>query len=195
MTLEEVFFVSQTIAAAAVVASIVYLAREVRQSERVQRATMQQGRADRVSKNSMNAAAHPGLAVVWQKGLSAQPELSREEFAQWMLLCRAGFLSMEDSFLQHKADMLDEEAFTSFVAGVRSFVTAPGMRTAWRMTSVQYGRSFREFVDGELAKSPQSALADSYVTWQEQLKLEVERTNAQSGGGRPRAGGGELRSG
>ena len=76
MTLEQVFFVSQSIAAVAVVASILYLAREVRQSERVQRANMQQGRADRASKASLTIATSD-LARIWQKGLSANPDLTQ----------------------------------------------------------------------------------------------------------------------
>jgi hypothetical protein len=47
MSLEQIFYVSQSVAAIAVVASIVYLAQQVRQSERIQRAMVQQGRADR----------------------------------------------------------------------------------------------------------------------------------------------------
>jgi hypothetical protein len=47
MSLEQIFYVSQSIAAVAVIASLLYLAAQVRQAERVQRATMQQGRADR----------------------------------------------------------------------------------------------------------------------------------------------------
>lgn len=45
MSLEQIFYVSQSIAAVAVIASLLYLAQQVRQAERVQRATMQQGRA------------------------------------------------------------------------------------------------------------------------------------------------------
>jgi 2-oxo-4-hydroxy-4-carboxy--5-ureidoimidazoline (OHCU) decarboxylase len=66
MTLEQTFFLSQTIAAAAVVISIIYLARQVNQAERVQRAIMQQRCADRSSKASLTTA-HPELARIWQK--------------------------------------------------------------------------------------------------------------------------------
>jgi hypothetical protein len=63
MTLEQTFFLSQTIAAAAVVISIIYLARQVNQAERVQRAMMQQGRVDRTSKASLTMA-HPEMARI-----------------------------------------------------------------------------------------------------------------------------------
>jgi hypothetical protein len=172
MTLEQVFFVSQSIAAAAVVASILYLAREVRQSERVQRANMQQGRADRASHASLIVAS-AGLSRIWQKALSPNPDLNQEEFAQWALICRSAFLSGEDSYLQHKAGLLDEVAWGSYVAGVHFYMASPGMRAMWTVSSKQYGADFREFVDDILAKVPISCPADPYLAWQEQLRSET----------------------
>jgi len=95
MSLEQIFYLSQSIAAFAVLASLLYLAQQVRQAERVQRATMQQGRADRTSQTSL-AAANPELACVLQKGMAGDTTLTREEFTQWMWICRALFLSGED---------------------------------------------------------------------------------------------------
>ncbi len=172
MTLEQVFYVSQSIAAVAVVASILYLAREVRQSERVQRATMQQGRADRTSNASLTVAS-AGLARIWQKALGSKPDLTQEEFAQWALICRASFLSGEDSFLQHKAGLLDEVAWESYVAGVRYYMASPGMRAMWNVSSKQFGVDFRNFVDGIVARVPITCPADSYQAWQEQLRSET----------------------
>jgi len=172
MTLEQVFFVSQSIAAAAVVASILYLAREVRQSERVQRATMQQGRADRASSASLTIATAE-LARIWQKGLSPKPDLTREEFAQWALICRSAFLSGEDSYLHHKAGLLDEAAWGSYVAGVHFYMASPGMRAMWKVSAKQFGADFRDFVDGVVATVPVSCPADSYAAWQELLRSEI----------------------
>ena len=174
MTLEQVFFVSQSIAAAAVVASILYLAREVRQSERVQRATMQQARADRASHASLTVAS-AGLSGIWQKALSPNPDLTQEDFAQWALICRSAFLSGEDSYLQHKAGLLDEVAWRSYVAGVHFYMASPGMRAMWKVSSKQYGAEFRDFVDGILAKTPIGCPADSYLAWQEQVRTETRR--------------------
>jgi hypothetical protein len=177
MTLEEVFFASQTVAAVAVVASIVYLAREVRQSERVQRATMQQGRADRVSKASLTSA-HPELAAIWMKGTSAEPDFTREQLGQWLLICRSAFLSGEDSFLQHKAGLLDETAFESYVAGARFYMSSPGVRAAWRLSAAQFGPDFRAFVDDLIAKSRFPAPIDTFAVWQEKLKVEIQRQHS-----------------
>jgi hypothetical protein len=66
MTLEQIFYLSQSVASVAVVGSLIYLGLQVRSAERSQRAIMQQGRADRAS-NAALAIASPELARVFQK--------------------------------------------------------------------------------------------------------------------------------
>lgn len=173
MSLEHIFYISQSIAAVAVVGSLLYLAQQVRQAERVQRATMQQGRADRTSQASF-AVASPELARVLQKGMAGDAELSREEFTQWMMICRGLFLSGEDSFFQHQAGLLSDSAFDSYVAGVKFYMSMPGMRAAWKMAEDQFGADFRAFVNSVLAKMPVPAPnADAYSEWRKLLRSEA----------------------
>lgn len=179
MSLEHIFYVSQSIAAVAVIASLLYLAQQVRQAERVQRATMQQGRADRTSQASL-AAANPDLARVFQKGAAGNLELTREEFTQWMLMCRGLFLSGEDSFLQHEAGMLSKAAFDSYVAGVKFYFSMPGMRASWKLSEGQFGADFRAFGNAMLAQTPTSQNVDAYSQWRKLLESEASRTPSES---------------
>jgi len=165
MSLEEIFYVSQSVASLAVVGSLIYLGLQVRSAERSQRAIMQQGRADRTSQGAMTIA-NPELARVFFKGTAGQTELTREEFTQWMLICRALFLSGEDSFLQYKAGQLDQAAFDSYVAGVHYYMASPGMRAAWRMSAGQFGSAFRDFVTEILDRTPLGPGRDPYSEWQ-----------------------------
>lgn len=171
MTLEEIFYASQSIAAVAVIASILYLAQQVRQAERVQRGIMQQGRADRISIASL-MTADPALARIFQKAQGGDPELTREEFTQWMFMCRAMFISGEDSFLQHRAGLLSTEAFSSYVAGVHSYMASPGMRVGWKFSAGQFGKEFREFVDAIVKEIPASRNADAFAEWQKLVRAE-----------------------
>lgn len=175
MSLEHIFYLSQSIAAVAVIASLLYLAQQVRQAERVQRATMQQGRADRTSQASL-ATANPELARVFQKGVAGDAELTREEFTQWMLICRALFLSGEDSFLQHEAGMLSDAAFNSYVASVKFYLSMPGMRAAWKLSEGQFGSDFRAFGNAMLAQTECSQDADAYFQWRKLLESEPSQT-------------------
>lgn len=168
VSLENIFYLSQSVAAVAVIASLLYLAQQVRQAERVQRATMQQGRADRTSQAAL-AVADPALARVLQKGMAGDTDLTREEFTQWMQMCRAMFLSGEDSFLQHEAGMLSDAAFDSYVAGVKFYFSMPGLRAAWRLSEGQFGADFRAFGNAMLARTPTPENADAYAQWRKLL--------------------------
>jgi len=172
MPLEQIFYLSQSIAAVAVVASLLYLAQQVRQAERVQRATMQQGRADRTSQAAL-AIASPELARVLQKGMAGDAELSHEEFTQWMMICRALFLSGEDSLLQHQAGLLSDAAFDSYVAGVKFYMSTPGFRVAWKLSEDQFGNDFRSFANSILAKMPPARNTDAYSEWRKLLRSEA----------------------
>lgn len=97
MSLEDIFYLSQSVASVAVIGSLIYLGLQVRSAERSQRAIMQQGRADRTSHGAI-AIASPELARVFHKGSAGHADLTREEFTQWMMICRALFLNGEDSF-------------------------------------------------------------------------------------------------
>ena len=83
------------------------------------------------------------------------------------------FLSREDSFLRHKAGLLDAHAFASYVAGVHLYLSCPGMRAMRKVTSAQFGRYFREFVDGKMAKTSVKAKPDLYAAWQEQVRIDL----------------------
>jgi len=130
---------------------------------------MQQGRADRTSQAALTLA-QKDLSSIWHRGVAGDPNLSRDEFGQRLLLCRAAFLSGEDSYMQHKAGLLSEAAFASYVAGVHYYMSLPGMRAAWPISSGQIGRAFVEFVSAELAHAPLAPSADSYEGWKAQVR-------------------------
>ena len=171
MSLEEIFYASQSVASIAVVGSLIYLGLQVRAGDRNQRAQMQQGRADRASKAALAIAA-PDLARIWYNGLAGDSNLTRNEFSQWMLLCRAAFLSGEDSFLQYQAGLFDPAAFASYEAGARYFMAFPGIRAAWRLSRAQFGPDFRAFGDGLVVSTPLAEKTDAYVDWQQLLRSE-----------------------
>ncbi len=129
MTLEEVFYLSQSIASVAVVGSLNYLGVQARAADRGQRSIMQQGRADRTSQAALTIAT-PERVAVWQKGMDADPTTTRSEVTQWLLMCRSLFLRGEDSFLQHQVGALDRAAFDSYFAGVRAYMSKVGFQAA-----------------------------------------------------------------
>jgi hypothetical protein len=176
MSLSDFADISQIVATIAVVASLIYLAVQVGQTERNQRAMIQQGRADRASSGALTLAS-PGMATVFRKGSSGDPGLTPDEFNQFVLMCRALLLSGEDSFLQHKAGLLDQRSFDSWVAGARVYMAAPGVRVIWKMTNAQYCDEYLGFVNSNIANVPVAARADAFAAWREAVRREIGDSN------------------
>jgi hypothetical protein len=171
MGLSDLASVGSFVSGVAVLVSLIYLALQVRQAERNQRALMQQGRANRVSDSCMRMA-EPGLSLIFSKGRDGDESLTLEQLDQYMNICRAAFLSGEDSFLHHLTGQLDEAAYRSFVTGIRSLFRMPGVRAAWRLSSHQYGDEFVQFMDGLMKETRAAAESDRLGQWIEAVQSE-----------------------
>ncbi|MGD0189562.1 MAG: hypothetical protein ABSD74_02355 [Rhizomicrobium sp.] len=177
MTLEDIFYVSQSIASVAVVGSLIYVGLQVRQAERSQRGLMQQARADRTSTNSITVA-DPVLSRIWLKGMAGDADLTAVEFTQWMLICRSAFLSGEDSILQYKAGLLSKETYDTYVAGVRHFMATPGFRAGWKLSRMQFGPEFRDFTDSILNEIAPATSVDALSEWNALVLAEKAAVSA-----------------
>ena len=158
MSLSDLASLGSFVSGVAVLISLVYLALQVRQAERNQRGLMQQGRAERQADHALRLA-EPGLAEVYFKGVMQPEDLSAAEADRFFSICRASFLSAEDSVLQHKAGLLDEAAYRTFLAGWSFVAALPGVCAAWRITSQLYGSEFASVMDG-LTREAGPSLSD-----------------------------------
>ena len=92
------------------------------------------------------------------------------------MMCRMSLLSAEDSFLQHRAGLMEEAAYASFVAGVRSLTAAfPGLRAGWRMSRSQYGTEFAAFMDNIVSATPVPSV-DRLVQWRSAVQQDRSPT-------------------
>jgi hypothetical protein len=165
LTLNDIATVAGIVSSAALTVSLVYVALQVRQAEKNQRGLMQQGRANRVD-TSLLHIAEPQMASVWTKGSRTPESLAADELERFLMMARATFVSGEDSFLQHKAGLLDEIAFRSFSSGVRGQLAAsPGMRAAWRLLAHHFGPEYAAFVDGHMAAAMGQPAPDRMKLW------------------------------
>jgi hypothetical protein len=130
MTLEQISYLSQTIAAFAVVVSLIYLAVQVRQTERNQRAMMQQVRTDRGITLS-KCFTEPSMAGLMTKLTMDDPELTPQEQAQLMGYVRSLVLNLLDAHALHAMSFLSDEAYERASAGSRWFFAMPWARATW----------------------------------------------------------------
>ncbi|HEX3773171.1 MAG TPA: hypothetical protein VHV51_01840 [Polyangiaceae bacterium] len=160
----------------AVLISLIYLALQVRQTERNQQISIRHSRASRIVELHL-ALADPGVADAWLHGSQAPEELTRTELSQFINLCRALFFHFEDSFYQREEGLLNDAAFETVVAGVRFSARSPGWRAAWKMARPNFRGRFLAFMDGVVASSAVEPPVDlSLEAWKIAFASEAPRS-------------------
>jgi hypothetical protein len=161
----------------AVLISLIYLALQVRQTERNQQISIRHSRVSRTVELHL-ALADPGVADAWLHGWGSPQAITQTELSQFINLCRALFFHFEDSFYQREEGLLNDDAFETVVAGARLIARSPGLRAAWRMARPNFGGRFLDFMDGVVARSAVEPPVDlSLEAWKVAVASEVSRTS------------------
>ncbi len=171
MSLSDISSIANLVSSAAVVGSLIYLSIQIRQTQRNQRAIMQQGRSSGITDINL-CLADPAVAAAYNKGLRGDPDMSETELRQFLSLSRCGFINMENNFIQHRDGLMSDEAFHSSLEGARFQASHPGLRAAWRQSRQAYGRDFVGFMDQIVESDNQATPPDPLRDWKTALGAE-----------------------
>ena len=106
MSLSDLASLGSFVSGVAVVVTLIFLVLQMRRANRYQRASMQMGRAAR-NENSAVRATNPEIARITVKALSCAEPLDEVEARLWLSNVWADFRNAEDTFLQHRAGLLE----------------------------------------------------------------------------------------
>jgi hypothetical protein len=146
MTLTDLASIGTFISALAVLISLIYLSQQIRQNTKHSQALIQQGRAARIADTALRLAELTSAPELG-RCFDGSPDVSANEVRRFLYICRAIFISAEDSFFQGQQGLLDKAAFESFEASIKSGMGTPGMAAGWALTRDMYEPKFRSFVD------------------------------------------------
>ena len=170
MSLSDLASLGSFVSGFAVLISLIYLALQVRQAEKNQRALVQQARATRFA-DILLRLAEPDMAAVYAKGLQGE-DLSAVELQQFRNSTRALLTHAEDAFLQHQERLLVGRAYSSFRLGFAQSMAPRGRRAMWRMVRGRYDDEFRAFVDGLLSEELGQRQPDGIGAWRAAVAAE-----------------------
>jgi len=178
MTLSVLASLGSFVSGFAVLISLIYLALQVRQTERNQQISIRHSRVSRIVELHL-ALADPAVAEAWLHGSASPEQLTQVELSQFNNLCRALFFHFEDSFYQRQEGLLNDEAFETVVAGARLSARSRGWRAAWKIARCNFGGRFLAFMDGIVAASAVEPPVDlSLEAWKAAFAAEASRTSA-----------------
>jgi len=146
MTLSDLASIGAFVSGIAVVFSFLFLAMQLRQSNRNQKSLMQQGRSQRTVDLLMRMT-DPRLNNVLLRAFRADPTMSEADHFAFYSFAAGLFWNYEDSFLQFKAGTLDTKSWSSDVSTLKQLLSNPAYRAAWRAARGGIGEAFRDFMD------------------------------------------------
>lgn len=157
MTLEELFFISQTVAAVAIVTSLFYVVVQLREAQRNQRALVQQGRAFRNTTFALRQTeAEMADLLVKATSHADWASISDVQLMQLIGWTRGLVFHFEDSYLQHRDGLMDDRAFESAKSSVANILSRPALRAIWELTRGFYSRDLAAYVDQLNRETPLS---------------------------------------
>lgn len=147
MSLSALTNIASLISSVAVLLSLVYLALQVRQTERNQRAMMDRGRSQQVSQ-WLQFIAQPEISPLVLRGHALDPTLTEDEKLRYRWCIYPLLLHYEDSFYQHREGMLGDAQYTSTLNHMKNSATTPGFRAAWGDLKDRFPPEFAAFFNG-----------------------------------------------
>ena len=151
MSLTDLASIGSFVSGIAVVVSLVYLAIQIRQAQKTQRALMHQARTERVI-NAALTSMQTEIADTVTKIVN-NAELSPRELLQSYYYMRIQVAVVEDALWQYDAGFLDQESLDTAVLNLQRVMLFPAVRAAWQMQRPQLAPAVRDRIDKLIASS------------------------------------------
>lgn len=166
MSLSDIAAIGSLASGMAVLGSLVFLyfqmkqmSEQVRQTERNQRAIMNQGTIDRIAE-SMRFFSEPHISSLLSRVQSGETNLSAAELSQLRFCMRINLVSLQDTLLQHGMGLIDQITYDNGVRASAVMLTMPAFRALWQVDHAAYADEMAAHVDRLIAEKPPAAPID-----------------------------------
>ena len=157
MTLQDAAALADTLGGIAVLVTLIYLARQIRQSAQIERAAGQRDLLNQLREWVELTMNDPGLFAVLKRGTERWESLApaeQEQFHAWAL----SLLLLAEQALYMRGDgFINEGSFRGIEQAALSVVATPGGRSWWSFVQRLLGDDIARHVEGALAARPADA--------------------------------------
>jgi len=163
MNWDAIAAVAELLGALGVVASLIYLAVQIRQNTRSLRMASHRGVAGEFQQSNLAAIQDPQIAELLVRGLGDASSLSEVERLRFEGLLVSIFRTYEELFQLHRGGLADDELWESRERSMMRWLSFPGVRDWWLSDRSDFFiDSFRTHVADRLSQpaAQQGAAAD-----------------------------------
>jgi hypothetical protein len=150
MTLEQLAYLAQIVGAGLVVASLVYVGRQLRQNTAIMRqnaAGYYLGLQERLCGEVAN---NRELAEYWLKGASDFESLDDVDRQRIMLFEWRAITGWNQLFHLRKDGLVPDSQWNELLWSVKNFMTRQSAREAWTVFKGAFGKPFQDFVSSHI---------------------------------------------
>ena len=139
-------FVAESVGIVAIVASLVFVGLEMRQTRLLAMATAYQARSDSEIALEFAILEFDAFNDIRQKILTGQ-DLSEEEWRNFKNLFNVRLIYWENAHYQWQNELLTDEYWEIQLNSIRGFLSNPYSRRHWQESRDLYRASFRNIID------------------------------------------------
>jgi len=151
VTLEEIFWLSQTIAAVAIVGSLLFVAIEVRSSNQVSRHRFVEELLADYRAVRMGIADNADVARAWLSGLHDFAALDPLDKVRFSLTADMFFHTHESLYLHFRDGRMPRELYEPQRSTMTDWLGYPGLQAVWGLRKQQFHSAFRSMLDDTIA--------------------------------------------
>jgi hypothetical protein len=153
--------IGEMLAAAGVILTLVYLAAQIRQNTRSQRAENFGRALDRVATLQGRLSENAELSDILLRGAADKDALSTSERVRLTWMFYEMFSGFEFIFHQAQSGAMPDEVWRRWADTVRWWVSLAGVRQWWDAHPAPFTAEFTRFVNGQLSSGPPDAEAQA----------------------------------
>lgn len=160
VTLTDLASIGTLISSVAVLISLIYVALQVKVTEKNQRALINQGVLTRTV-DMVKWNAEPHISGLVTRIFSGETDFTAEEINRVRLIMRVRLSNFQDAYLQRHLHLSDEITYENAFIGIKILMAQPVFRSMWKRHRDSYASELVELVDQIIRDTPLSGPADS----------------------------------
>ena len=145
MDIQDFGALGEVVGAVAVIATLVYLARQIRQANNSTHRQMYAQAATAVSEFWFNLAKEPELHALFQQMLSAPDSLTPQELERSYLVLD-GYLALMESYYLHNREFKETESQDRWRRILERMMNAPGAVPYWQKRQFAFHEDFSAYI-------------------------------------------------
>jgi hypothetical protein len=149
MTLEQLAYIAEIVAAIAVIASLLYLARQLNQTNAMMRVSASNSRVEREYDILNDVIANRDVAEIWCKGDTSFDSLDSVDQQRLILFERRAIVLWHHIFSLREQGLYSDEDWHWNEWVIQNIGRRQAIRTSWKLFKDSYQKPFRKYIDDQ----------------------------------------------